>query len=158
MAFMTSTLGIGPVDRQCHASGLGGDICQAPGSRTNGKVPVPDRVPEVVWRAGVDLNPLDVRDAEAMRWLECLVWPGQDERVARLRQAVRMAAEDPPRLVGGDLNEVLPGLVAQAPRDATVVVFHSAVPANRLTFLTALDGEPVAMSGSHGEWMDWLPA
>ena len=84
--------------------------------RTNGKVPVPGRVPEVVWRAGLDLNPLDVRDEEEMRWLECLVWPGQDERLLRLRGAIRVAREDPPHLVRGDLNETLRDLVALAPR------------------------------------------
>jgi uncharacterized protein DUF2332 len=40
-----------------------------------GAVPLPERVPEVAWRAGLDLNPLDVTDADDVRWLECLVWP-----------------------------------------------------------------------------------
>ncbi|MER5649411.1 DUF2332 domain-containing protein [Streptosporangium sp. NPDC002524] len=167
--------------------------------RTNGRVPVPARVPEVVWRAGLDLNPLDVREEETARWLECLVWPGQHERLARLRGAVRIVGEDPPHLVRGDLNESLRDLVASAPREATVVVFHSAVlpyleaeerdrfvatvrglpvrwisnegsprlpsvlaglgrdlPEDRLAFLPALDGRPVAMAGPHGEWLDWL--
>jgi hypothetical protein len=40
-----------------------------------GPVPVPAAVPEVCWRAGIDLNPLDVADAGAVRWLETLIWP-----------------------------------------------------------------------------------
>ena len=81
----------------------------------------------VAWRAGIDLNPLDVNDDDAMRWLETLVWPEQEERRERLRAAVDIARADPPYLVRGDLLEALPALVEQAPPDATVVVFHSAV-------------------------------
>ena len=81
----------------------------------------------VVWRAGVDLNPLDVADDDAMRWLENLVWPEQEERRERLRAAVEITRHDPPYLVQGDLIERLPALLDQAPRGATVVVFHSAV-------------------------------
>ncbi|MFJ9691686.1 DUF2332 domain-containing protein [Kitasatospora sp. NPDC101183] len=85
------------------------------------------RMPEVVWRAGIDLNPLDVRSEEEMRWLEALVWPEQTHRLERLRGAVRVARAEPPHLVRGDLNATVRELVAQAPAGATPVVFHSAV-------------------------------
>jgi hypothetical protein len=81
----------------------------------------------VVWRAGIDLSPIDVDDDDAVRWLEHLVWPEQDDRRERLRAAVQVARNDPPRIVRGDLIEELPALIEQTPRDATVVVFHSAV-------------------------------
>ena len=93
----------------------------------SGNPPLPVAMPEVVWRAGIDLNPLDVGDDDAMAWLENLVWPGQDERRARLRAAIDVAREDPPVLVQGDLVDTLPALVDQAPPEATLVVFHSAV-------------------------------
>jgi hypothetical protein len=89
--------------------------------------PLPDRVPEIVWRAGLDLNPLDVHDTEQVAWLETLVWPEQHARRERLRQAIAVARRDPPRVVTGDLRRDLPQLAAQAPRDATLVVFHTAV-------------------------------
>jgi hypothetical protein len=79
------------------------------------------------WRAGIDLSPLDVRDDLDVRWLETLVWPGNDGRLERLRAAVAIARQDPPRIVAGDLVEQLPALAASAPPDATVVVFHTAV-------------------------------
>lgn len=82
---------------------------------------------EVAWRAGLDLNPLDVTNDEHMRWLECLVWPSQPHRLARLRAAIEIARRDPPYLVQGDLNHDLESLIAQAPSDATLVVFHTAV-------------------------------
>lgn len=93
----------------------------------SGPVPLPGRRPEVVWRAGLDLNPLDVRDDEDVRWLESLIWPEQTDRFERLRYAVRIARAEPPDLVTGDLLRDLPALAAAAPRDATLVVFHSAV-------------------------------
>jgi hypothetical protein len=81
----------------------------------------------VVWRAGIDLNPLSVNDSDDMRWLECLVWPSQPERLARLRRVVKFARADPPLLVKGDLTTDLDALIDAAPKDATLVVFHTAV-------------------------------
>jgi hypothetical protein len=83
--------------------------------------------PEVVWRAGLDLNPLDVTDPADLAWLEALVWPEHAHRLARLRAAAALAAAEPPRLVRGDLVDDLPALAAQAPADATLVVFHTSV-------------------------------
>ena len=92
-----------------------------------GNVPLPRRLPTVVWRAGLDLNPLDVSNDEDVNWLRCLVWPGQPEREVRLQAAIETARIEPPEVVRGDLLVDLPALVARAPRDATIVVFHSAV-------------------------------
>ncbi|MER7893285.1 DUF2332 domain-containing protein [Micromonospora sp. NPDC094482] len=90
-------------------------------------VPVPAARPEVVWRAGLDLNPLDVTDPADIAWLDALIWPEQTHRRARLRAAAAVAAAEPPRLVRGDLVDDLPALAAQAPADATLVVFHTSV-------------------------------
>lgn len=93
----------------------------------SGDVPRPRALPDVRWRAGVDLNPLDVHDEESMAWLRTLVWPGQPERLARLDGAIELARTDPPYLVRGDLLTDLPRLLEQAPAEATLVVQHSAV-------------------------------
>lgn len=37
--------------------------------RVNDATPLPMRLPEIVWRAGLDLNPIDVRDEDQCRWL-----------------------------------------------------------------------------------------
>lgn len=92
-----------------------------------GPVPLPAALPAVAWRAGIDLNPLDIKDADDVAWLEALIWPEQDFRRERLRQAISIAQADPPLLVAGDLNEQLMALAGQAPADAALVVFHSAV-------------------------------
>ncbi|SHF63978.1 hypothetical protein SAMN05443575_0511 [Jatrophihabitans endophyticus] len=89
--------------------------------------PPPSRRPEVVWRAGLDLNPLDVTDDEDVRWLESLVWPEQAERFDTLRGALAVARRDPARVVRGDLTRDVAELAAAAPADATLVVFHTAV-------------------------------
>lgn len=112
-----------------------------------GPVPVPSTVPTVVWRAGIDLNPLNVTDDEDVAWLNALIWPEHDERRARLAAAVRLARADPPPIVRGDLLEELPALAASAPSDATLVVFHTAVlmyldRAARERFVTTVRGLP----------------
>src|SRR6478735_7745608 len=174
--------------------------------RTAGPVPLPDSSPEVVWRAGIDLNPLDVRNPDDVAWLEALIWPEQEFRRERLRRAIAVAREDPPLLVAGDLNEQLLALAGQAPADAALVVFHSAVMGylsadGRARFRTAMqalaqdrgchwlsnegetviiqedgsavvpemdpsrlrgnflllhNGQPVAITGLHGQSLDWL--
>lgn len=92
-----------------------------------GPVPIPAAFPRVVWRAGIDLNPLDVNVPNDVRWLETLIWPEHDHRRTRLAAAVEVARAEPPRLVAGDLNEKLTDLAAEAPEHATLVIFHSAV-------------------------------
>jgi hypothetical protein len=160
----------------------------------SGRPPLPAGKPQVAWRAGLDLHPIDVRDDDEVRWLEALVWPEQVDRLARLRAALAVVRPDPPQLVEGDLLRDLPALVAQAPPHATLVVFHSAVLAylddtgraafadavSRLPavwvsneppgvvpgsdlpagnrFVLARDGVPLALAGSHGQSLDWLPA
>jgi hypothetical protein len=108
-----------------------------------GPVPLPDRLPRVVWRAGIDLNPLDVRDDADAAWLRCLVWPGEAGREERLASAIAVARHDPPPMVRGDLVDDLAAVAAQAPPEATLVVFHSAVlvyvpPPRRREFVAAV--------------------
>ena len=110
-----------------------------------GRVPVPDAVPEVAWRLGVDLHPLDVTDPDTGRWLTALVWAGDVEREDRLRAAIRVASMNPPSVASGDLLAETTKLAATAPPDATLVVFHSAVmpylsPEDRTRFIEIVSG------------------
>lgn len=95
--------------------------------RANSSTPLPERGVDIAWRAGLDLAPVDVHDQDQVDWLEALVWPDEGERLAQLRAAVQVARADPPPVTPGDLRYDVPALAAQAPRDATLVVFHSAV-------------------------------
>lgn len=90
--------------------------------------PLPTQVPTVIWRHGLDLNPLDPADRADADWLECLVWPGNGDRSERLHSALGVARRTPVPARRGDLVDDLAALVAQVPHEAaTTVVFHSAV-------------------------------
>jgi hypothetical protein len=104
-------LGSGPPELDCALTGA-----HPPAAR-----------PEVVWRAGLDLNPLDVTDPADVAWLDALLWPEHAHRRERLRAATRIAAAEPPLLVRGDLVDDLPALARRAPSDATLVVLHTSV-------------------------------
>lgn len=87
----------------------------------DGQVPA-RAMPEVVARVGVDLDPVDVTDADEARWLRACVWPDQPERMARLEAEMALAATDPPLLLRGDAIEVLPDALARVPADVLPVV------------------------------------
>jgi len=82
------------------------------------------RMPEVVWRAGVDLAPLDASDPEDRRFLLSLVWPGEEGRARRIEAALDIVGADPPLLVRADATDagVLESMAARAPAGATLVV------------------------------------
>jgi hypothetical protein len=130
-----------------HEVGSGGPVLDCV---LTGAAP-PTRLPEVVWRAGLDLNPLDVTDPRDLAWLEALIWPEHQHRRDRLRQAVEIAVADPPTLIRGDLVDDLARLAAQAPPEATLVVFHTSVlyqvPATRRAAFIRLAG------GLSGHWV-----
>jgi len=90
-------------------------------SEVRGFMP-PARMPDVRWRAGIDLAPLDARDPGDRDWLRALVWPGEEGRAERIDAALEVAAADPPLLVRGDANERISAVAASAPRDATLVI------------------------------------
>ena len=96
-------------------------------ARASAATPLPGALPCVAWRAGLDLAPVDLHDPAQCAWLETLVWPEHTERLQRLRAAMRIAQADPPSVFRGDLLTNLVALARQAPGDATLVVFHTAV-------------------------------
>ena len=86
--------------------------------------PSPVPFPSVVRRIGIDLNPLDVRRPEDVRWLRALVWPEHRDSADLLAAAVEAARRDPPEMIAGDALAVLPGVLNALPFDATPVVVH----------------------------------
>ena len=125
-----------------------------------GDRPIPTRaLPEVVARVGVDLDPVDVTDADDARWLRACLWPDQPERAARLDAEMALAATAPPLLLQGDAVEVLPDAFARVPAHALPVVTttwalsHFSLE-SRLRFLHRLDeaagGRSVAWVSAEG--------
>jgi len=80
------------------------------------------RMPDVVWRAGIDLAPLDARDPQDRAWLRGLVWPGETGREERIEAALDIVAADPPLMMRGDALEHLAEAAALAPTDAALVI------------------------------------
>jgi hypothetical protein len=125
-----------------------------------GDRPIPARaMPEVVARIGVDLDPVDVTDADDARWLRACLWPEQRERAARLEAEMALASTAPPLLMRGDAVEVMPDAFARVPADALPVVTTtwalSRFPLeSRLRFLHRLDeaavGRAVAWVSAEG--------
>jgi hypothetical protein len=113
-------IGAGPVELHCGISGA---------------VPLPERLPQIVWRRGLDLHPLEVCDDEDVRWLRSLVWPEQRDRFQILSAAVALARDDPPQIVRGDMLDDLSAVAGEAPASATLVVLHSAA----LAYVAAAD-------------------
>jgi hypothetical protein len=93
---------------------------------TTGNPPIPIALPEIAWRGGIDLNPLDLANPDDIAWLETLIWPEQHERRARIRAAMDIVRADPPRIVRGDAIDDLPALVAEAPAGIPLVIVSSA--------------------------------
>ena len=89
--------------------------------------PIPEKLPNIVWRCGLDLNPLDVNKEDDMAWLKTLVWPEHKERAQNLELAIQTARQNPPRVVKGNLLTDLAELANQAPKDTTLIIFHTAV-------------------------------
>ncbi|MCA1703751.1 MAG: DUF2332 domain-containing protein [Actinobacteria bacterium] len=111
-----------------------------------GLAPSLDGALSVAWRTGVDLHPLNLGDPADRRWLRALIWPDHPDRAHRLDLAARAAACGAlPHIHQGDATQRLPDLLAQAPENTTVVVFHTAVlahftPQARTAFRHQLQG------------------
>jgi hypothetical protein len=101
-----------PIQLTCE---LRGDLCP----------PIPERLPAVASRVGIDLNPVDVRDPDAVLWFRALIWPEHRERVDLLMRAIQLAQQYPPELIAGDAIELLPRVIGAVPRDTPVCVFHT---------------------------------
>jgi len=85
-----------------------------------------DVSPEIVRRAGVDLNPIDIGDAAEVRWLRACLWPHDGERRARLDAAVAVARTQPwPLRACTDVVAAVDDWLDGVPADAMPVVFNS---------------------------------
>ena len=49
----------------------------------------------IEWHTGIDLNPINVTDVDAMRWLRALIVPAHLDRQGTIEAAARVAREHP---------------------------------------------------------------
>jgi hypothetical protein len=111
---------------------------------TRGAVPIPDAIPTVVARIGIDRDPVDVRDPAQVRWLEACVWPDQLDRFHRLEAALDLAVADPLPVRRADAVEGLAAAVDALGPEGHPVVTTSWVlcylpPAERALFVGELE-------------------
>lgn len=111
---------------------------------TRGPVPVPERMPVVGARVGIDRQPIDVGDPIEARWLEACVWPDQADRFHRLRAAIEMTAAARPPIRTADAIAALNGAVSEIGARSHPVVTNSWVlnyltPLQRVAYLNELE-------------------
>jgi hypothetical protein len=100
-------------------------VCISCSLRGEAIPPLPEAMPKVASRVGVDLDPVDVRDPDARLWQRALIWPEHTTRAENLRRALEIAQETPPPVVAGDALALLPGILDSIPEDAAPCVFHT---------------------------------
>ena len=98
--------------------------CQLRGER---RPVLPAILPSVASRIGIDLHPIDVRNAEETLWLQALIWPEHEKRRQMLSRAIEIAREEPPQLVAGNALDLLPAIMASVPQDKALCLFHTFV-------------------------------
>ncbi len=81
--------------------------------------------PAVSGRVGLELNPVDLGNADDRDWLRALIWPDQVSRLRRLERAVELFAREKTEIRAGDALALLPDALAQMPREAAAVVYHT---------------------------------
>lgn len=80
---------------------------------------------EVPWRLGIDLDPPDLRDPDAVNRLRACVWPEQRAELARLDAAIALALAFPPPLASADAVTDLRRIAEEVPSELPLCLFHS---------------------------------
>ena len=117
--------------------------------------PLDRPMPVIAGRIGLDIAPIHAGDPVESQWLRACVFADNTERAGRLAAALALARASPPELVTGDALEKLPGLIAAAPRDARLCIFHTWVitylPRERRTAFAEL-----LRQASHQRTLTWV--
>jgi hypothetical protein len=95
--------------------------CELRGDRT----PPFDVTPNVAGRVGLELNPVNLANADDRDWLRALMWPDQVPRMRRLERAIELFAEEKPPIRAGNALDLLPEALAEIPQDRTACVYHT---------------------------------
>ena len=88
--------------------------------------PVPQRLPRVTERIGIDVEPLDLRDDAVRSWLAACI-PQTIEAVTRFDRAVAVALSEPATMVRADACDALGEVLAGVANDRFVCVQDSYV-------------------------------
>jgi hypothetical protein len=86
---------------------------------------LPAGIPEIVFRRGIDVHPLDVNKEDDALWLRALVWPEDRQRAAILEKAMAVRREFPVEIIEGDGKSLVRGVIEETPKESLVCVFHT---------------------------------
>ncbi len=86
---------------------------------------LPESLPVVASRLGIDPNPLDPAEPEDAAWLHALIWPEQGARAERLEKALAIARAAPPPLCAGSALDHLAPALAALPATGAPCVYHA---------------------------------
>lgn len=111
-------------------------------------------LPPITWRAGIELNPVDLDDPATRSWLEACS-PPEASALTRLDLAIEVSRRSPAPIIAGDVVAALPSLLDTVPAglpvivtDAYLAVFLPA--AKRAKLFTILSG------ASRSRQVTWL--
>ncbi len=94
---------------------------------------IPESMPPIAKRVGLDIDPIDLGDPLQVRWLRACVWADAVDRDRRLQAAISLAQAEPPVVLRGDASVDLERVAAGLAPDVPLVVMHQAV----MTYLSA---------------------
>lgn len=80
------------------------------------------QLPNVTFRVGIDLHPINIARDDEVLWLKALIWPEHKNRMRLLDSAIRIAREWPIRIIMGDALEALPEIVQSSRPDSTLCI------------------------------------
>jgi hypothetical protein len=89
--------------------------------------PLPEQLPPIGSRQGIDLHPLDVTDEADRLWLDALIWPEHEGRRENVTNAVEIAKSQPPTVHKGDVLDELEAIVNDVPTDQPVCLYNTYV-------------------------------
>ena len=94
--------------------------------RHDGRLPA-GALPNIVFRAGLDQQPLDPSSKRDATWLEACLWPDDPSRFSRLQAALSIAnnERDALHLHAGDLVNEMRTVAATIPEEVPLVIFSS---------------------------------
>ena len=95
--------------------------CELRGDR----VPPAGALPAIGGRVGLELNPVDLSNADERDWLRALTWPDQVSRLRRLERAIELFAKEHPPIRRGDALALLSDALAEASSGSAVCVYHT---------------------------------
>ena len=133
-----------------------------------GDPPIAERLPSLASRVGIDRSPVDLAKPEDARWLLACVWPDTG-RLERTAASIRLAQDRLPRVIGGEANEILPGVLAGLSGGTSAIVlttwsFSYFSLEQRQQFVGLLEHacrtavrrtQLLGYVQAHGQWIDW---